>query len=61
MMEARPDVWYRKTYRDLVVESRKQLAKSFNAEEEGLILVENASTGVNRFATREEERRREKV
>eukprot|EP00026_Physarum_polycephalum_P007831 Phypoly_transcript_07899.p1 GENE.Phypoly_transcript_07899~~Phypoly_transcript_07899.p1 ORF type:complete len:411 (+),score=58.21 Phypoly_transcript_07899:35-1234(+) len=47
LMEARPDVWYRKTYRELVVETRKQLAACFNAEEEGLILVENASTGVN--------------
>ena len=47
-MEARPDSWYRKTYRELVIETRKQLAKEFNAEEEGLIMVENASTGVNR-------------
>jgi hypothetical protein len=48
MMEARPDLWFWYNYRNIIIETRKQLAKIFNAEEEGIILVENASTGVNR-------------
>jgi hypothetical protein len=49
-MEGKPDRWYRKTYREKVKESVKQLSEYINAEESGLVLVENASTGVNRFS-----------
>jgi len=46
-MEAYPDIWFREQYRAIIEKIRLQLSTYVNADEGGLVLVENASSGVN--------------
>lgn len=50
-MEAYPDIWFRHKYRELIGVARKAISKYVNADEKDVVLVENASSGVNRYAT----------
>ena len=46
--ESKPDVWFRGGYQELVEQVRAELASFVNAgDEDELVLVENASSGVN--------------
>jgi len=47
MMEAYPDMWFRQQYRAIIEQVRAQMSAYVNADEAELVLVENASSGVN--------------
>jgi hypothetical protein len=45
--EARPDIWFRDTYKTLIQEARSRVAKLVNASADNIVLLENASAAVN--------------
>lgn len=45
--EAYPDVWFRKTYRDIWRSASHMLAEYIDADQDEVVIVENASSGVN--------------
>lgn len=46
--EARPDPWFRKTYKDLLAKTRDLVAKECGlSDSSGLVMLENASAAVN--------------
>ncbi|GMI31829.1 hypothetical protein TrCOL_g7462 [Triparma columacea] len=46
--EARPDIWFRETYKTLIVETREKISKECGlVNADNLVLLENASAAVN--------------
>ena len=47
LAEQRPDKWFRETFYELQKKARSMVAKMMHANEDDLVLVENASTAIN--------------
>ena len=45
--ESFPDTWFRQTYYEYIITARESIAQLINADQEDVVLVENASSAVN--------------